>query len=37
MQDKQVVAFESRKLNSAELIYHTHEKELLALICAMKV
>lgn len=33
----QPVAFESRKLNSAEMNYPTHEKELLAIVHAIKV
>ena len=37
MQDKKIVAYESRKLNSAELNYPVHEKELLAMIHSLKV
>ena len=37
MQDKKIVAYESRKLNSAELNYPVHEKELLAVIHSLKV
>ena len=37
MQDKKVVAYESRKLNTAKLNYLVHEKELLAIIHSLKV
>ena len=37
MQDKKIVAYESRKLNFAELNYRVHEKELLAVIHSLKV
>jgi hypothetical protein len=37
MQDKKIIAYESRKLNSAELNYPVHEKELLAVIHSLKV
>ena len=37
MQDKKVVAYESRKLNTVELNYPVHEKELLAIIHSLKV
>jgi hypothetical protein len=37
MQDKQVIAYESRKLSSAELNCPIHEKELLAVIHSLKV
>ena len=36
MQDKKIIAYESRKLNSAELNYPVHEKELLAVIHSLK-
>jgi hypothetical protein len=37
MQDKRVIAYESRKLSPAELNYHVHEKELLVVIHSLKV
>ena len=37
MQDKRVIAYESRKLNTAELNYAVHEKELLAVVHSLKV
>ena len=37
MQDRKIVAYESRKLNSAELNYPVYEKELLAVIHSLKV
>ena len=37
MQDKKIIAYESRKLNSAELNYPVHEKELLAVIHSLKI
>lgn len=37
MQEGRVLAYESRKLNSAELNYPIHEKELLAIIHSLKV
>ena len=37
MQDKKIIAYESRKLNSAELNYRIHKKELLAVIHSLKV
>jgi ribonuclease HI len=37
MQEGRVIAYESRKLNNAELNYPVHEKELLAIIHALKV
>ena len=37
MQDKRVVAYESCKLNNAELNYLVHEKELLVVMHALKV
>jgi hypothetical protein len=37
MQDKRVIAYESRKLSSVELNYPVHEKELLAVIHSLKV
>jgi hypothetical protein len=37
LQEGHPVAFESRKLNSAELIYQTTEKEMLAVVHALCV
>ena len=37
MQDRQMVAYESRKLNSVELNYPIYERELFAMIHAFKV
>ena len=37
MQDKKIVAYESRNLNSAELNYPIHEKKLLTVIYSLKV
>jgi hypothetical protein len=37
MQDKKIIAYESRKLNCSELNYPMHEKTLLAVIHSLKV
>ena len=37
IQDKQIVAYESRKLNYVELNYLVHEKKLLIVIHSLKV
>ena len=37
MQEGRVTVYESRKLSNAELNYPVHEKELLAIIHALKV
>jgi hypothetical protein len=37
MQDKRVIAYESRKLSPVELNYSVHEKELLVVIHSLKV
>lgn len=37
MQEGMVIAYESRKLNNAELNYSIHEKKLLAIIHTLKV
>ena len=37
MQEGRVITYESKKLNNTELNYSVHEKELLAIIHALKV
>ena len=37
MQDKKIIAYESRELNSVVLNYLIHEKEVLAMIHSLKV
>ena len=36
-QDKKIIVYESRKLNSVELNYPVHEKQLLVVIYSLKI